>query len=148
MWREEKEGDTSRDGKRLKLGILVVTSENKCNLVCSRDHKHSLSGVVAGNLGLHEVKPLLDFNIVIVANRFPSWIWNLGGGRSWVRGILLEGHGLRWKEMLEEGLGNIPYVGNTEHISFRQWAMWDRARFPAPRSNFQDERALYIYIYV
>ena len=65
--------------KKLKLGCLLNDSLNRCSDSCSHITNHSLRGVVSGTMGIgnEEGEPMIK--MLVISNRFPAWVWNVGG---------------------------------------------------------------------
>ena len=98
-----------------------------------------------GSLGVRGDEKALHFSIVVVANRFPAWLWNIGGCVDWVDGLVLDGNGCRWKDVVglhykEIKVLQVEEVGSCEttlvlsngvnHKKLRRWGLvWEYALF-------------------
>ena len=64
-----------------------------------------------GSLGVRGDEKDLQFSIVVVANHFPAWLWNMGGCVDWVvdwvNGVVLDGNGWWWKDVVELHYGGL-----------------------------------------
>ena len=72
----------------------IVDVINNCR------HSHSRLGIVAGNIGLRGESSGPILSSIVVANRFPSWMWNMGGCTTWCKGVLLIEGGVLWESVV------------------------------------------------
>ena len=65
--------------KRLKLINTKDDLTQTSQILCSHEHVHSLRGVVLGSLGIEGDQKESGYSMLIISNRFPAWLWNVGG---------------------------------------------------------------------
>ena len=74
-------------------------------------HSHSRLGIVSGRIGCSEEVESMFASIVVVSNRFPAWLWTLGGCVEWCRGVMLVGAGWDWVELIRKHFGGLEILG-------------------------------------
>ena len=77
---EDDSGVKRRKGEGKAELVRLENNNNEIvgvNLNCL--HSHSHLGIVSGSLGIGGDGSMESVTLFVVANRFPAWLWNVGG---------------------------------------------------------------------
>ena len=55
---------------------------------------------MSGSIGIESEDSGSLITIIIVSNRFPAWLWNIGGCLEWCLGVRLVGEGCKWGDFV------------------------------------------------